>query len=55
MHRKRAVSADKALRLARLFGTTAEFRMKLQALYDLERARDDVGAVIEEAVARLAR
>ena len=55
VHRKRAVSADTALRLARLLGTTAEFWMNLQALYDLERARDEVGAEIEEAVAPLAR
>jgi antitoxin HigA-1 len=55
VHRKRAVSADTALRLARLFGTTAEFWMNLQALYDLECARDRVGAEIEDAVAPLAR
>lgn len=55
VHRKRAVSADTALRLARLLGTTAEFWMNLQALYDLERARDEVGAEIEDAVAPLAR
>ena len=55
VHRKRAVSADTALRLARLFSTTAEFWMNLQALYDLERARDEVGAEIEDAVAPLAR
>jgi hypothetical protein len=42
-----------ALRLARLFGTTAEFWMNLQVLYDLERARDEVSAEIEEAVAPL--
>ena len=55
VHRKRAVSADTALRLARLLGTTAEFWMNLQALYDLECARDEVGAEIEEAVAPLTR
>lgn len=55
VHRKRAVSADTALRLARLFGTSAEFWMNLQALYDLERARDAVGAEIDEAVAPLVR
>ena len=55
VHRKRAVSADTALRLARLLGTSAEFWMNLQALYDLERARDEVGAEIEDAVAPLAR
>jgi len=55
VHRKRAVTADTALRLARLLGTTAEFWMNLQALYDLECARDEVGAEIEDAVAPLAR
>ena len=55
VHRKRAVTADTALRLARLFGTSAEFWMNLQALYDLECARDRVGAKIEGLVAPLAR
>lgn len=55
VHGKRAVSADTALRLARFFGTSAELWMNLQALYDLERARDRVGAEIEDAVAPLAR
>jgi len=39
-HGKRAITADTALRLARYFGTSAELWMNLQALYDLERARD---------------
>ena len=34
----RAVSADTALRLARYFGTTPQFWLNLQALYDLEEA-----------------
>ena len=34
------VTADTALRLARYFGTTAEFWMNLQARYDLEHAQD---------------
>ncbi len=33
---KRSVTADTALRLARAFGTSAEFWMNLQASYDLE-------------------
>lgn len=33
---KRAVTADTALRFARFFGTTAEFWLNLQNLYDLE-------------------
>ena len=34
------VTADTALRLARYFGTTAEFWMGMQAQYELERAQD---------------
>ncbi len=39
IHGKRAISAETALRLARLFGTTPEFWMNLQARYDLKLAR----------------
>jgi addiction module HigA family antidote len=35
---KRAVSADTALRLARVLGTTPQFWMNLQTDYDLEQA-----------------
>src|SRR3954447_21411749 len=38
------VTADTALRLARYFGSTAEFWMDLQAQYDLERAQDAAAA-----------
>ncbi len=41
VHGLRGISADTALRLARYFGTTAEFWMNLQSRYDLERARDE--------------
>ena len=47
---KRAITPDSALRLARYFGTSAEFWMGLQATYDLEMARDQVGAEIEAKV-----
>lgn len=40
---KRAVSADIALRLARAFGTSEAFWMGLQADFDLEQARNDLG------------
>tara|TARA_Y100001968_G_C19383744_1_gene731701 strand:+ start:826 stop:960 length:135 start_codon:yes stop_codon:yes gene_type:complete len=33
---KRAINADTAVRLARYFGTSEQFRMGLQADYDLE-------------------
>lgn len=46
----RAVSPDTALRLARYFNTSAEFWMGMQATYDLETARDDIGADIDRTV-----
>ena len=47
---ERSVSADTALRLARFFGTTAEFWMNLQAMYDLTKTRLETGAEIERDV-----
>ena len=35
---RRGITADTALRLARYFGTTAEFWMNVQAAYDLDAA-----------------
>jgi len=40
---KRAITADTALRLAAFFGTSAGFWLGLQADYDLEKARGDIG------------
>ena len=50
VNRKRAVTPDTALRLARYFGTSAEFWMGMQATYDLEKARDRIGARIRSRV-----
>ena|SRR5947209_15131655 len=47
---KRAITPDTALRLARYFGTSAEFWMGMQATYDLEMARDRIGAKITARV-----
>lgn len=47
---ERSVTADTALRLARFFGTSPEFRMNLQAMHDLTKARLDSGAAIERDV-----
>ena len=47
---KRAVTPDTALRLARYFGTTAEYWIGMQATYDLEVARDRLGKEIEAEV-----
>ncbi|MBR2282426.1 MAG: HigA family addiction module antidote protein [Spirochaetales bacterium] len=37
VHGKRSVTADTAIRLALFFGTSAEFWLNLQNLYDIER------------------
>ena len=42
------VTADTALRLARYFGTTAEFWMGMQAQYDLEWAQDAAAAALRK-------
>jgi antitoxin HigA-1 len=42
--RKRAVSADTALRLARFFGTSELFWLNLQARYDLDVQRTKLGS-----------
>ena len=47
---ERAVTPDSALRLARYFGTSAEFWLGMQSTYDLETARDTVGAKIESQI-----
>jgi addiction module HigA family antidote len=47
---KRAITPDTALRLARYFRTSAEFWMGMQATYDLEMARDQIGKKIKAQV-----
>ena len=37
IHGKRAITADTAIRLSLFFGTSAEFWLNLQNLYDIER------------------
>lgn len=46
VHGKRGITADTALRLARYFGTSAEFWINLQSHYELDRAEDLVGEQI---------
>ena len=48
---RRAISADTALRLARYFGTSAEFWFGLQSDYDMKIALAESGARIEKDVA----
>jgi addiction module HigA family antidote len=40
---QRAITADTALRLGHWFGTSAEFWLNLQKLYELRSARQEVG------------
>ena len=44
---KRAITADTALRLAKYFGMSESFWMGLQADYDLENVRKDLGKRLE--------
>ena len=48
---RRAITADTALRLARYFGSTADFWVNLQARYELEVARENLRGRIETEVA----
>lgn len=48
VHRKRRISADTALRLARYFGTSERFWLNLQGRYDLEIERDRLGPTLDD-------
>ena len=44
---QRAITADTALRLGHWFGTSAEFWLNLQKLYELRLAREEIGDRVE--------
>ena len=50
----RSITGDTALRLAHFFGTSAQFWLNLQSLYDLRLAEEKAGKAIE-ALPRLKR
>lgn len=50
VHGKRAVTADTALRLARYFGTSAEFWSNLQSAYELDVAREEIGNKLDKEI-----
>lgn len=52
LHARRAMTADTALRLSRWLGTSAEFWMNLQKLYELRLAEQRAGQQIARSVAR---
>ena len=43
LHGQRSITADKALRPAHFVGTSAEFWINLQSIYDLRVALENVG------------
>ncbi len=47
---RRAVTPDTALRLARCFGTTAQFWLNLQSSYDLKITEKESGGKINKEV-----
>jgi addiction module HigA family antidote len=47
LRERRGITADTALRLARYFGTTPDFWLKMQMSYDLGKASQEVLARIE--------
>ena len=51
---QRAVTGDTALRLGHFFGTSPEFWLNLQSLYELRRAEQQAGKTIK-ALPRLKR
>jgi addiction module HigA family antidote len=48
--RRRGVSAQMALRLARYFGTSAQLWQNLQAQYDLEVAITKIGKAVAQKI-----
>lgn len=55
VRRRRAVTAEMALRLSRYFGTTAQLWQKLQSQYDLEIASQKIGKKLERHIQPLER
>ena len=47
---QRSVTADTALRLARVFGTTPQFWLNMQQSYELRRAEIEAGREIAKSV-----
>ena len=51
---KRGMTADTAVRLARFFGTSAEFWMNAQAFYEVRRAGHKLARALQRIEPRLA-
>ena len=48
MNGQRSVTAIMAIRLGRAFGTTPEYWMNLQGIYDLKRAKAEMPPAVDE-------
>jgi addiction module HigA family antidote len=48
IHKKRRITADTALRLAKFFGNTPQFWLGLQNDYDIEEERSDMDAELKK-------
>src|SRR5256884_7453394 len=55
VRRRRAITAEMALRVSRDFGTSAQLSESLQAQYDLEIASERIGKKGERAIQPLTR
>jgi len=47
LHGRRGITGDTALRLSHFFGTSAEYWLNLQSLYDLRLAQRKAGKAID--------
>ena len=54
LNEERGITADTALRLGHWFGTSADFWLNLQKLYELRLAEQEVGAEIRKLPKRKA-
>jgi antitoxin HigA-1 len=50
VHKRRGITGDTALRLARVTGMSPEFWLGIQNIYDIETARDALGDRLEQEV-----
>jgi addiction module HigA family antidote len=55
IHGQRGITADTALRLGHWFGTTPQFWMNLQQLYELRLAESEIGSEIAALPRRAGR
>ncbi len=53
--KKRRITADTAIRLAKFFGTSAEFWLGLQSQYDLDVTAEELGNRLEKEVKTYAK